>query len=195
MQDTSVIILNKSGKVSAVDVGDTGKDLRPVEIPSVKDATQVVAGPYHACALQKSGEVTCWGDPAYTGLGKDTSNMDWSVREELGKKATRVKDLKDAVQISVSETHACAVRKSKQIVCWGSNWSGELGDGTQEHRFAPVAVQLLDDAVEVTAGHHHTCARRSSGKVICWGEGRAGQRGVRRAGTAAQRTRWGRAVR
>lgn len=177
LQDTTVVLLHKDGKVNAVDVGDSAKDLRPVEIPTVKDATQISASSYHACALQKSGEVTCWGDPAYTGSGKDTSNMDWQVREELGKKATRVKDLKDATQISVSDTHACALRKSKQIMCWGSNWSGELGDGTQEHRFAPVAVQLLDDAVEVTAGHHHTCARRAGGKVVCWGEGRSGQLG------------------
>jgi alpha-tubulin suppressor-like RCC1 family protein len=88
-----------------------------------------------------------------------------------------VHDLKDVVQLSVSDSHTCAVKKSKQVVCWGSNWSGELGDGTSDHRYGPVPVQLIDDAVEVAAGHHHTCARRSSGKVVCWGEGHSGQLG------------------
>ena len=177
LQDNTVFILHKSGKLAAVDVGDAGRDLRPVEVPAIKDAIAIAAAPYHACALQKTGEVTCWGDPAYTGIGKDTTNMDWSTREEIGKKPSKVKDLKDAVQLSLSETHSCAVRKSKQIACWGSNWSGELGDGSQDHRFAPVNVQLLDDAVEVAVGHHHSCARRASGKVVCWGQSRAGQLG------------------
>lgn len=182
LQDSTVLILHKNGKLAAVDVGDNGRDLKPVEIPSVKDAISIAAATYHACVVQKSGEVVCWGDPSYTGSGKDTTNMDWSLREELGKKPTKVKDLKDAVQLSLSETHSCAVRKSKQIACWGSNWSGELGDGSQEHRFSAVNVQLLDDAVEVTVGYHHSCARRSSGKVVCWGASRAGQLG---SGSAA----------
>ncbi|MFO0587122.1 MAG: hypothetical protein U0441_06280 [Polyangiaceae bacterium] len=185
MQDSTVILVHKDGKVGAVDVGDSGRDLRPAELPpGVKEASQVVASPYHACALLKSGEVACWGDPAYTGQGKDVSNLDWNVREEMGKKVTRVKDIKDAVQLSASGTHTCAVRKTKQIMCWGSNWSGELGDGSSDHRYAPVAVQLLDDAVEVATGYHHSCARRAGGKVVCWGEGASGQLG---GGVSGQR--------
>jgi len=184
LQDSHVLILHKNGKLAGVDVGDNARDLRPVEVPPIKDAIALAAAPYHACVVQKTGEVTCWGDPAYTGIGKDTTDMDWSVREEIGKKPAKVKDLKDAVQLSLSETHSCAVRKTKQIACWGSNWSGELGDGSQEHRFAPVNVQLLDDAVEVAVGHHHTCARRASGKVVCWGASREGQLG---SGSASQK--------
>jgi alpha-tubulin suppressor-like RCC1 family protein len=182
IQDDTVLVLHKNGQVAGVDLGMNGKDLRPVEVPKLSEVAQLAAGEYHACVVHKNGDVTCWGDPAYNGSGKDVSNLDYQLREEMSKKPVRVKELKDVAQISVSDSHTCAVKKSKQVVCWGSNWSGELGDGTSEHRYAPVAVQLIDDAVEVVAGHHHTCARRTSGKVVCWGEGHSGQLGAGSAG-------------
>lgn len=178
IQSSLVYIVRKNGELSGVDLGYENKDMDPQEVPALTDVVSVKAGSGHACVLHKGGEVTCWGDPELTGSGVNTEEMGWEERRELEKKPFKVAGLKDAVQISASSTHTCALRKNKQIVCWGSNWSGELGDGSSEAKVAPVTVQLLDDATSVAAGYRHTCARRTSGKVVCWGENRSGQLGA-----------------
>jgi alpha-tubulin suppressor-like RCC1 family protein len=90
-----------------------------------------------------------------------------------------VPGLGDAVQIVAGGNHACARRVSGAVVCWGSNESGETGDGTAGgSRVVPVmVVSGLSDAVEIAAGWQQTCARRTSGAVVCWGSNTNGQLG------------------
>jgi alpha-tubulin suppressor-like RCC1 family protein len=79
--------------------------------------------------------------------------------------------LTDAVELAAGSRHTCARRASGAVVCWGSNVSGQLGDGTTTDSGLPVVVGGLTDAVEIDSGvgTGHTCARRASGVVVCWG--------------------------
>lgn len=47
--------------------------------------------------------------------------------------------------------------------------SGQLGDGTNTQRTAPVAVSGLTDVVGVAGGWGHACAVFNTGAVRCWG--------------------------
>jgi alpha-tubulin suppressor-like RCC1 family protein len=69
------------------------------------------------------------------------------------------------------DVFACALRRSGQVVCWGSNEIGVLGNGTNDWSAEPVAVSGLSDAVELAHGgtDAHSCARKQSGAVVCWG--------------------------
>ncbi len=74
----------------------------------------------------------------------------------------------------------CAVRGAGGVVCWGSNSTGQLGDGAgggTSRSTTAVAVTGLTDAVEVAVGGDHACARRSTGGVSCWGANPYGQLG------------------
>ncbi len=91
-----------------------------------------------------------------------------------------------AVEIAVGSFHACARRAagSAPVVCWGTNGSGQIGDGTSGiDRLSPVVVPGLTDAVELSAGGQHTCARRAGGTVVCWGSNASGQIGDSTVGT------------
>jgi alpha-tubulin suppressor-like RCC1 family protein len=85
--------------------------------------------------------------------------------------------LTNAIALSLNGSHSCAVRASGQVVCWGLNVFGQLGDGTISDRTTPVNVSGLTDAVDVAAGFEHSCARRASGQVVCWGRNDSGQSG------------------
>jgi alpha-tubulin suppressor-like RCC1 family protein len=61
---------------------------------------------------------------------------------------------------------------------WGSNFSGELGDGTNTERVTPVRVQNLSGLLTVTAGGGHNLALKNDHTVWTWGLNSNGQLGV-----------------
>jgi hypothetical protein len=74
--------------------------------------------------------------------------------------------------------HKCALLTDGTVRCWGSNTRGQLGDGTQSARTAPVVVSELQDAVMISAGAQSTCAVVLDGTLRCWGDNTRGQLGV-----------------
>ncbi len=79
-------------------------------------------------------------------------------------------------QIASSFNHTCAIYGSGGLHCWGSNFSGQLGDGTTKDSAIPVVVPGLTGVTSVAAGRVHTCAL-ALGVVKCWGDGSDGQLG------------------
>jgi alpha-tubulin suppressor-like RCC1 family protein len=155
--------------------GTTIDRLAPVEVVGLSDATTLSAGWGHACVIHASragasGAVSCWG---YNEHGQLGAAFDGRSSGAL----LAVVGLTDAVQISAGPLHTCAVRSSGAVVCWGFNFSGELGDGTTTDRNAPVAVPGITDAVEVAAGGAVSCVRRGTGGVSCWGSNVDGRLG------------------
>src|SRR5690606_19542762 len=73
--------------------------------------------------------------------------------------------------------HSCARRADGGVSCWGDNWHGQLGDGTDTERWTPTAVVGIDDAAEIAPGSSHSCARYAAGGVSCWGNNPVGQLG------------------
>ncbi len=80
--------------------------------------------------------------------------------------------------VSAGGFHTCGVTISRAAYCWGYNWYGGLGDGTDglsepsiPIRTAPVAVLggLTWNSV-LAGGNDFTCALTQDGKVYCWGQ-------------------------
>ncbi|NIL64793.1 RCC1 domain-containing protein [Salinispora arenicola] len=68
---------------------------------------------------------------------------------------------------------------SDTILAWGSNFFGELGNGTTTNSSTPVAVSLPADtaAVAIAAGDAHSVALTAAGTVLAWGDNSHGQLG------------------
>jgi alpha-tubulin suppressor-like RCC1 family protein len=71
-----------------------------------------------------------------------------------------------------------------QARCWGINFNGQLGDGTQDDADHAVVVRNgagtgpLTGVVQIVAGNNGTCAVLRSGQARCWGSSTFGQLGV-----------------
>jgi hypothetical protein len=67
------------------------------------------------------------------------------------------------------------------VTCWGNNWAGQLGDGSNTFSNVPAAVTggalAGKTVIDITAGYGHTCALISDGTVTCWGYNGYGQIG------------------
>ena len=73
--------------------------------------------------------------------------------------------------------HSCMTYNNGQVICWGLNASGQLGDGSTVNKSEPVYAKDLNGVLNLTAGSKHTCALTISGEVWCWGENSSGQLG------------------
>jgi PKD repeat protein/alpha-tubulin suppressor-like RCC1 family protein len=98
----------------------------------------------------------------------------------LGKSAAAQPTMLDptVTQVVTGSAHSCALTTSGGVKCWGSNLSGQLGDGTTTSRstLADVAA-LTSDVVSISAGASHTCALTTWGAATCWGDNTSGQLG------------------
>lgn len=166
-----VVCWGSNGRGELGDGSDPwGSRLTPVEVAALTDATGVSAGGWHACALRASGRVVCWGGNPDGRLGNGKTAREQPTPVE-------VKGLRDAVAVTAGGEHTCALRRTGQVVCWGKNHAGQLGDGSTKNRKAPVHVAGLDEATAVSAGGAHTCALRPAGDVVCWGSNIDGRLG------------------
>lgn len=58
--------------------------------------------------------------------------------------------LPKATAISAATDHACALLSDTTVKCWGSDESGQLGDGPHTRRVTAVAVHGLAGATGVS---------------------------------------------
>ncbi|RME17565.1 MAG: hypothetical protein D6797_02270 [Bdellovibrio sp.] len=90
------------------------------------------------------------------------------------------------VDISNSRFHTCAVLSNGKVKCWGSNFYGQLGNGTKIDSATPVEVLGITNAIKVATGREHSCALLSDQTIKCWGNGASGRLG--NGSTASQTT-------
>lgn len=131
--------------------------------------TFITSGAKHNCALQ-NGAAFCWGAGNSGQLGNNgtqKSPVPVAVTQGSG-----------VISISAGRTHTCAIGNGaafSQVRCWGTNGSGELGDGTNVPRKVPTIVPGISAQV-IAAGNAFTCAV-ATGSAVCWGAGGFGQLG------------------
>ena len=109
----------------------------------------------YVCALDKSGEVHCWG------CLHSLCRL-WPKRIGLSRTAR---------QIVVDNVGACALLESGGVQCWGSGASGQLGRGRAEALVTeqPVAASLARKALQISATTDARCALLEGGRLMCWG--------------------------
>jgi alpha-tubulin suppressor-like RCC1 family protein len=126
----------------------------------------VANGYDHACTLDASGAVRCYG---YNGQGQLGSTGPTST-------SGVTVAVQPASDIASGARHACAL-VGATAYCWGHNHRGQLGDGTTAERATPMPV-AGPTFVDIGCGDHFCCGRDSaSTDIYCWGDNSSGQIG------------------
>jgi len=78
--------------------------------------------------------------------------------------------------VAGGDVHSLALKSDGTVWGWGSNWNGELADGTyQTSRLAPW--KIISGAKAIAAGSFSAMALKSDGTVWAWGIGTHGEMG------------------
>jgi len=136
-------------------------------------AVSVSAGASHSCAVMGDGTVLCWGANLSGQLGNGTtisSSVPVPVSGITGLDAATT-----AVAVSTGDSATCVLLADGGLRCWGSNWSGQLGDGSTTNSPLPVSVSGIEGVGEtwfaagIGVGVSHSCAVIIDGTARCWG--------------------------
>ena len=72
-------------------------------------------------------------------------------------------------------THTLGITTEGEVYVWGSNWTGQLGDGTYDIRSTPINITSYfdlendDEIIDVAAGYLFSMALSLKGKIFTWG--------------------------
>lgn len=187
-----------------------GMDDTPLE--KVK---QIVAGCHHTCAVfqDDNAPLFCWGRNTenqhgfnkeglrreskdvklmalsrYTTCIVTTSNNVECTTAEKGSDGTFTVDFGDddvIIKLTAGNNHFCALLEGNIAKCFGSNYFGQLGNGSRKYNdwiTTPESVVSHDESAsfeitDINAGGDSTCLI-ADGKPICFGENSNYQLGI-----------------
>ena len=104
-------------------------------VGGLHDVVSVTASDKNACVVHRDGGVSCWGDNDVGQIGDGTTTSRTTPKRIIG--------ISDAVEVGVSlgstpiPAHACALRRSGRVSCWGDNSVSQVDDGTTTQRTSP----------------------------------------------------------
>ena len=156
--------------------GELAMAAPPVQLqptPLALATTALALGSSHTCLIDPDAGLWCAGSNARGQLGLGTG----------GSRLAPVQLAGDWTLLAAGGHSTCGVRDG-QLVCWGENDFGQLGDTTQISQQAPVATGLVAPPVKQLAlGGLHACAMNSTSHTECWGDNLASEQ-ARAAGGA-----------
>jgi len=160
--------LNSSGQIGDGTVA--GPRFTPVSVSGLNDATRIITGATHACALRGNGAMVCWGSNSQGQLG--TGNLSGHDIP------TAVVDIAEFTDMAAGLRFTCALDGNGLPFCWGDNDSGQLGIGAaSDNSTRPAASGGFFSSVnDVAAGESHACLIDGA-FIRCWGANTSGQLG------------------
>jgi len=164
------------GSNSAGQLGDgtTTDRSSPVQVSGISLAIQVCGASgglgEFSMVLKQDGTIWSFGrnDNGQLGIGSLGGNTPTPVQ---------VVGLSSAKAIACGDHHAAALLSDGSVWTWGSNGSGELGDGSTPSgnatasRTQPAPVPGFGGAVAIASANTFTVALKQDGTVWSWGNG------------------------
>jgi alpha-tubulin suppressor-like RCC1 family protein len=144
----------------------------------------IVAGGSHSLGLQADGSLWGWGDNsagqlARIGAGVNAPEQIVTYSLPVGNDGFN----SSWVAIAAGLSHSLALQANGTLWAWGSNFSGQLGNGDAA---LPVVtgtlVQVLNPGgtpyTAIAAGDSHSVALQADGSLWSWGNNTIGQLGI-----------------
>lgn len=106
----------------------------PGMVSDLKNVVQISAGSATSMALKSDGTVWVWGFNNYYAIGAGFSKYCWV-------KPVQVPQISSVISISAGGNHYLALKSDGTLWSWGSNYFGQMGDGSNTGSLTPVQVK------------------------------------------------------
>jgi alpha-tubulin suppressor-like RCC1 family protein len=127
-------------------------------------AQQLSVGSDIGCVVTTDGAVMCWGDNYDGELGVESTNFESATPVAIPGLGS------GQASVSVGDGSTCALATAGGVECWGYNYDGTLGDGSEVNSYTPVKVTgISKGALSIATSTYTNCAVMSGGSVECWG--------------------------
>jgi alpha-tubulin suppressor-like RCC1 family protein len=169
----------------------------PDKVSGLSGIIAVAAGNLHSVALKSDGTVWTWGRNSLGQLGDGTTDdqrtpvmvdslgnildvtASWhrtAVITETGKVWAWGKFADDIKSLGIGDIHMIALEGNGSVWAQGSNFDGQLGDGTTARRLTPIE-SIIGETEFIASGGYHAVAILDDGSVWTWGNNESGQLG------------------
>ena len=138
--------------------------LVPATVAGNKALAVPAVGHVFTCFLAQDATVWCAGKLP-TAAGQTTANL----------VLAKVVGLAEIVALLASDEHACALKKTGELLCWGDNGFEQLGTGNTDPSEVPKMVVGKSDFVFAATATDHSCGVAGNKSAWCWGAGAFGQ--------------------
>jgi hypothetical protein len=162
----------------------------PVPVAGALSFALVTAGDPHTCGLTTAGAAYCWGQNGAGQLGVGTTTgPETCAPATCSTVPVPVAGGLSFTDVGLGRTTTCGVTTGGLAYCWGSNFDGQLGIGTNMGPEACGGSQCSTVPVQVSGGltfrfvtgggrSSHICGVTTAGNPFCWGANTYGQLGA-----------------
>ena|GEM_PF-678465 len=158
-------------EISVADLAGNVTDLKTeltTDLPTTPSIVNLWGGWDTCVVTAPDGSVYCWG------LNNKNQLLDGTYSQPVAS-PRKMPGLTDIVSVQTGDTHICALKKDRTLVCWGWNDYGQVGNGTFSSSALPTPVIGLSNIQQYSVGLGHVCAINDSRQVYCWGLNDHGQ--------------------
>ena len=99
----------------------------------------IEAGDQHTCVIDDAAALWCWGSNANGQLMLEPDGMGFDgytlvpVPIDVGA---------GVLAVTGGVTHTCVLTDAAEVLCWGTNTVGQIGNGTTNYAFEPQVVPI-----------------------------------------------------
>lgn len=127
----------------------------------MEEIISVASGQHHTVVLKLDGTVLSWGENKFGQLGIDPNISNSFVPMEVYRDS-------NLATVYAGWTHSAALSKSGEVLTWGRNTYGQLGD-QRDTPYKPDIVSSLKNVKQLSLGSEHNVAVTKEGKLYVWG--------------------------
>jgi len=153
------------------DGSTTSKHAPTQESTFATNWSTISAGYFHTVAIKSDGTLWAWGRNHRGQLGINSTGEKHVPTQESSADT-------HWIAVAASSSHTVALKDNHTLWAWGSNFSGQLGNGTTDEKHVPTQESSADTHwIAVAASSSHTVALKDDHTLWAWGSNFSGQLG------------------